>query len=241
MSLEIESKKTFQKVSSEYEKDRWKKDPIRKAAYEMTKSAIQKRLLKKRSNAQTYFELGPGPGTWTKIIYEHFKKDAPRCTLVDISGAMLRQAEEALRDVPGIEFFESSFLDFETEKQYDVFFSSRVIEYIEDKDAMAKKIVALLTQNGTGFIITKTPHYFREKLLGREIGDIHRGQIKPQNLKKLLKKYGAKNIEVYPVVINIPLLELPTLNRILGKFLTTMKLNPLNAILSESYCIYFEK
>ncbi len=101
------------------------------------------------------FELGPGPGTWTKELLTI----APQATyhLVDISEEMLKQAKGNLKGFPNITFTQSDILDFVPQQQYDFFFSSRIIEYVPDKDRAIKIIASALKPGAYGYLVTKTP------------------------------------------------------------------------------------
>ncbi len=140
-----------------------------------------------------------------------------------------------------IRYFEMDFLDFEPDKQYDLFFSSRALEYIPDKKGAVIKIAGLLKSGGQGFIITKTPKYLRAKLLGREISELHQGQIAPRKLKQLLLETGFKNIEIYPAAMSFPLFQSPRLNLLLFSVFYKERLNFLSQFFAESYCVKFEK
>ncbi|MBI4836918.1 MAG: methyltransferase domain-containing protein [Candidatus Portnoybacteria bacterium] len=140
-----------------------------------------------------------------------------------------------------VRYFETDFLDFKPDKQYDLFFSSRALEYISDKKEAVLKVAGLLKSGGRGFIITKTPKYLRAKLLGREIPELHQGQIAPRKLKQLLSETGFKNIEIYPVAMSLPLLKSSKLNRLLFRIFYKFRLNFLSQFFAESYCVKFEK
>lgn len=154
-----------------------------------------------------------------------------------------KKAQDDKRSVKfgNVRYFEADFLDFKPDKQYDLFFSSRAIEYITDKKAAVSKAAGLLKSGGKGFIITKTPKYFRAKLLGREIPKLHQGQIAPRKLEQLLSEAGFKNIEIYPATMSFPLFKSPKLNRMLFKLFYKFRLNFLSQFFSESYCAKFEK
>jgi ubiquinone/menaquinone biosynthesis C-methylase UbiE len=223
----------------QYEQTRWFKDEIKKSGYEMTGKTIKEHFLSDLAPFGDYLELGPGSGTWTKLFLE--KCPDAEFDLVDISGEMLKQARADLGEADNIRYFCSDFLEFQPDKQYDIFFSSRALEYIVDKEEAVKKIVGLLKPNGRGFIITKTPKYLRARLLGRNVPELHAGQISSQNLMVLLRKAGLKDIEIYPATMSFPLLKSPRLNLLLFKVFYGYRLNFLSQFFSESYCVKFAK
>lgn len=236
---EIYNKKVVSEYGGDYENKRWFGDEIARSAYEMTAMSIKEHIIEAGLNFSNFFEVGPGEGTWTKMFLETSK--AAMFDLIDISSEMLAGAKIKLGRYQNIRYFESDFLAFEPDKKYDLFFSCRALEYSPDKESFVKKVAFLLNDGGRGFVITKTPKYWRAKLLGRKISELHRGQISPRLLKNLLERYGFKNVEIYPVTMNFPLLNLVNLNLLLHKIFFRRKLNFLSQFFAESYLVKFSK
>ncbi len=228
--------KTFH---GDYEHHRWFHSALARADYDATKSSIYFHVLDRKPVFHDYLELGQGAGTWTAefIAYN------PQASFdaVDISREMIALAKEKIGESASIRYFERNLLNFEPDKKYDLFFSSRVIEYIPDVDAVVKKIASLLRPGGEGFIITKTPKYLRNKLLFRKAPALHRGQIPPTTLKGALEKSGFRDVTVYPVTMHFPLLRSATINRILYAIFYRCKLGLLSQFFAESYCVRFSK
>lgn len=233
----IYNKITKGKSGGDYENWRWLRNEIQKAGYEMTLASIEKHI--GPLNFSHCLELGPGQGTWTKELIGLRPQAA--FDLVDISKEMLNLVRSRFADKKNIRYFEKDFLNFRPDKKYDFFFSVRAIEYISDKDLTAKKILDLLEERGAGFIVTKTPKYLRNKILGRKIAELHRGQIQPKNLAQLLKKYGAENIAIYPVTMSFPFFRSSGINKLLYKIFYRCQLNCVSKFFSESYCVKFSK
>lgn len=228
------------KRGGDYEHKRWFSSAVAKAGFFMTKETIERHAVDGDSRVERYLELGPGPGTWTKPFLEH--KKASSYDLVDISSEMLALARENLSTYQTtINFFEKNFLEFNGERPYDYFFSSRALEYFPDKDALIRKISALLCSGGAGFVITKTPKYALNRLLGRKTSDFHSGQIDPKALAALFEAHGCTVIRVYPVTFSFPVFRSATLNRLLFMILSPLPLNPISQLFSESYAIKFTK
>jgi len=238
---EIYNKKVKEKYHNNYEHGRWFNNPIARSGYEMTLYSIKHHLFKKNNSVKDYLELGPGAGTWTKLFIE--QNPQTNFDLVDISGEMLGLAKKNLSRYKNvnINYFEKNFLEFRPQKKYNLFFSCRTFEYLPNKELAIKKIAGLLTLGGKGFIVTKTPKYLRNKILGRKIIELHQGQISPRRLRKLLKKIGLKNLKIFPVTMNFALLRSAKINKLLHKMFFRHKLSPISQFFSESYCIEFTK
>ena len=239
-----EVKKIYNKIVKDkyigqYEHNRWFKTPMLKIGYDMTKDSIERYFVDTNLKFANYLELGPGAGTWTKLFVE--KYSGSKFDLVDISNEMLDLSRQALDSFDNVSYFESDFLQFKTDKKYDLFFSSRAIEYILDKEAFIKKVTNLLVDGAEVCIITKTPHYIRSKIIGRELGEFHQGQITPRQLKKIVKKNGFSNIRLYPVTVHFPIISSVVLDRVLYTIFSKFRLNFISQFFTESYCIIFKK
>lgn len=231
-----------EKLHGDYEYDRWFKNPGLKAGYDMTKDTIEEFVLPemKKMRVKKIFELGPGAGTWTELILGTIP--ATHLDLLDISREMLKVSKNRLNRLSDkIDFIEADFLDYEVKERYDAFFSCRVLEYLNDKAKAVKKISELLIKDGQGYIITKTPHYFRQKIAGRKLPLFHQGQISPQRLKKLLQQQGMRNIRIYPVTMHLCLFNIIEGNRFLYKMFGKKPLNWFSQFFSESYLVKFKK
>jgi len=228
-----------EKLDGDYENNRWFKDDIAKTGYMMTRDVINHYINSTNLIIKNYLELGPGPGTWTKLFVQRF----PTATfdLVDISKEMLFLAKNKFALHENINFFESDFLKFNSAKKYELFFSSRVIEYLPDKKKAIEKIYSFLSEDGYGFIITKMPKYFINKLINRKTSALHSGQIYPRHFKKILKESGFRNIKIYPVTMVFPFLKSAFVNKVIYKTFARLPLNFFSSLFSESYCISFKK
>lgn len=227
-----------EKFKSDYEYNRWFKNEILKAGYEMEKKFLEYHL-PNGDSLRECLELGPGPGTWTKILAD--KYSGAHIDLVDISEEMLKLAKKSLAEFKEVGFFESDFLRFSADKKYDFFFSSRAIEYFPDKAELARKIAGILKSGGEGFIITKTAKYFINKILRRKISNLHKGQISPKYLKRLLLQNGFKDIRLYPAGMSFPFIKSPKINKLLFRIFHKQRLNFVSKFFSESYCAKFIK
>lgn len=226
------------KYKFDYEHNRWFATPLLQAGFKMMQKTIQKHVLSDKLVVENILELGPGAGTWTKMLKTKFAQ--ANFDLVDISKEMLALAQRALGDDKFV-YFESDFLDWQGSKKYDLFFSSRALEYFPSKSPVISKIFSLLNQEKYGFIITKNPQYWRYQLVGRKIPDMHRQQVKPKDLKIILSKVGFSEIKFYPAVMTMPFFKSPFLNSLLFRLFGNFQLNIISQLFTEAYLVKFKK
>jgi trans-aconitate methyltransferase len=223
-----------------YQQYRWFGNEVQRVNFTLTKDVITKHLLVVgHFKAQNILEIGPGPGTWTEVLLERFP--GAQFTLVDISEQMLKQASERLVSRGNFNFINQDFTNFEVQIPFDLVFSSRAIEYAEDKVAFINNLARCLTLGGTGFVITKTPHYFRDRLLFRHIPLRHQRQLSLRQFKRLVKASGLTVLGAYPVTISVPFFHSAKLNLWMSKILTYLPLNFLTLNFVESYALKFAK
>lgn len=227
-----------EKFGADYEYRRWHADPIREIGYRQTLRVVDRFLSDLERSPKRILEIGPGAGTWTKRIIARFPK--ADLTLLDISSEMLSRATKAIGG-GRVRTVESDLLAYHPEEQFDLVFSSRVIEYIESKRAVVERLENILAPGGVGFVITKMPHYERERIMGRETSVFHRGQISPEALRGMLLEEGFEITRAYPVTFSVPLLHSALANRIAGMLLRRFPLGPFVAQFTESYCVAFRK
>jgi len=220
----------------DYEFNRWFKTQSRRTDFFMTHSAIKLHL--KGINFKRCLELGPGPGTWTRLLFR--QNPEAFFDLVDISIEMKRQFELEMRGGKNIQYFVKDIMDFEPEDKYDLFFSARAVEYLSDKKSFFNKLHGCMNVGGRGILITKNPRFgFRKK---KKIPKQHTGQIYHKDLRKILSETGFSEIMVYPVIIRIPILNRlgPLSSEKLFKAIYTRKIQDnLMLKLFESYLVTF--
>lgn len=227
------------KLGKNYEFARWGATSLQNAQYDMTAQTVRQYVFPVLKDAAHILEVGPGPGTWTKFLLEA----NPRATftLVDISATMLAQARNLLAQSVGITFIESDLLRFSADEKFDGFFSSRAIEYMPDKTAAAVAISSLLSRGAYGAVITKTPKYFFDRLRGRKVADLHRGQVTSCELTNALRTAGLEIIGVHAATATVPLVGSAFLNRIVFQLIRRLPMFYPLTILTESYCVVFKK
>ena len=226
------------KTKGNYQKTRWD-TPIGRGHFETTQKTIVEHAFLIARNMRRYLELGPGPGTWTKLFVETHP-DAS-FTLIDISEEMLGQAKREL-NLDAIEYVLSDFREYEGHTgAVDFFFSSRAIEYIEDKSMVANKVTSLLKGGGKGFIITKCGHPLRDSLRGRKLPERHAHQTTPRAFIRELQKTGLKVRGCGIAAVTVPLAQNPTLNSLVWKIAQFLPVILLPFGIAESFCFSFEK
>jgi ubiquinone/menaquinone biosynthesis C-methylase UbiE len=220
-----------------YEYDRWQKNPQARASYVATKWAVRKYALPLLKDGVDILELGPGPGTWTKLLLE--KAPQAHFTLVDISSEMLKQATIALAAHSNIEYVNVDILDFSTDKQYDFFFSSRIIEYVPEKEKAIKIIANCLKPGAVGYIVTKTPQA-RRAFSRPNKSPVHQSQISAAGLRRVLEEHGLRVERVVNVTSVFPKLKSGWLDQRLSCLCRHLPFSVCR-YLSESYAIVFRK
>ncbi len=224
-----------------YEFYRWFNERWSWEDYRMSFLSLNLHLSK--LNPKNTLEIGPGPGTWTKLLLN--KNPDMKITLVDVSEAMLEQCKQNLFTRPNLKFVLGDFTTIPIKGTFDFFFSSRTIEYLPDKETAVTRIYTLLDTNASGIIVTKNPGSLGRilsLLIGRKPSAMHSGQISAKDFSELLTKVGFKNIEVYPSIMAFPPVKrIHFMTRILWKMFYKKPLNWFSSLLSESYIITFNK
>jgi len=221
---------------NDYEFNRWFIRSRNRAEYAMTYEAIRTHVGDQVQGRCV--EVGPGPGTWTRLLYRANQEAS--FDLVDITEAMREQFFLEMRALPNVSYHVSDVMHWSFERPYDFFFSSRAVEYFDDKVGFFKKLGSLVVAGGSGVIVTKNPyHGVRKSNL-----PAHQGQIPMPKMKQYLEENGFTNIQFYPVVIRIPIISRFTseLSEYIfaRKVVTPLQIHKINRIV-ESYLVKFDK
>lgn len=221
------------KYGASYEKGRWERTALERAQFWMMERIMRDTVLPFMGTVNRVLEIGPGPGTWTKVLQE--RNPSAQYTLVDISLMMLAQARERMRG--SVEFIESDWVSFQSERPYDFFFSSRSLEYVNDKREAVAIVARSLKSGGRGVLITKTPKPLFDAWRGRKTS-LHQDQIAPRSLARLLRANGLKVCSVRIATATVPGIGSAAANKAAFNLLRQVPLIPL---FSESYAILFYK
>jgi SAM-dependent methyltransferase len=228
-----------EKLGGDYERARWKAHPLLSAQYRMMTDVLNRSITPNVRHAWRVIEVGPGPGTWTKLLLEA-NPDA-EYTLVDISKEMLAQTREVLAGHAKVSFVESDLLAFESLQPFDFFFSSRAVEYMPDKRAAVRKIASLIAPDAHGAIITKMPKPFFNQMRGRQVAALHTGQITPRNLARILTESGLIVDKVRIATATLPGFGSARANGWIYALLKHLPLFFPLSLLAESYIVIFRK
>lgn len=227
------------KQGQDYEHARWHAAPLLEAQFSMMTKTLAKVAVPLVTHASSILEVGPGPGTWTKILLA--ANPTARYVLLDISREMLDRARHTLAAHQGITYIEEDLANYTTEEKHDFFFSSRALEYMPDKQKAVSVVANALAPGGEGVIITKMPKELFYKLRGRVVPEFHRGQIAPHALAKCLRANGLEVRGVRIATATVPGMRSAWLNQLVHRLLLSIPLVPLVAVFAESYAISFEK
>ncbi len=187
----------------DYEFERWFRRPLARSEYFMTYSSIQ--LHCENSRFSRCLEIGPGPGTWTPVLFR--KNPAAEFDLVDISEEMRTQFARGMRaGLTNVRYHTCDFLGYQAARPYDFVLCSRALEYFDDKRAFATHLAALLASGAEGLIVTKNPGKWllRGLIGGTDPRPHHQGQVGVRELKDLLEAAGFSEIACYPAVVRVP-------------------------------------
>ncbi len=223
-----------------YEKQRWFRDALQQAGYDMTRNFVTRVATQLRPDApSSVLELGPGPGTWTDVLQRIWHVSPYHA--VEISNEMASLFTVRFHNDSGVTLFRQDILTYLPSRSYQFFFSSRVIEYVPDKQELFSRVYQWLEEGGEGVVITKTPKYLFDRLRGRHVSDFHSGMISHRELCALLRRAGFQVVGVYAVTATVPLMRLPWLNTLCWKVLQMFPHTVLTSWLTESYGVHFKK
>ncbi len=194
------NKRATDRSSGEYEHFRWFLNKRKRRQFRFSGMSLLFHL--RDINFKKCFEIGCGPGTWTKLLLKKYPKSEFKC--LDLSKEMIEQFKKNVND-KNVKTVVSSFLDYKGKEKYDFVFSSRAIEYIPNKPEVIKKISDLMDEGGEGMIITSHPHpkvLAFKKMLGKKINLQHIQRISVNEMRRLLRKNGLVNIRFYPILFS---------------------------------------
>lgn len=228
-----------EKQGQDYEHARWHATPLLEAQFAMMMKTLAKVAVPPVTRATSVLEVGPGPGTWTKILLA--ANPTARYVLLDISREMLDRARNTLAAHQNITYIEEDLASYVPGEKHDFFFSSRALEYMPDKQKVVSVVANALAPGGEGAIITKMPKEFFYKLRGRIVPEFHRGQIAPHALAQYLRASGLEVLGVRIATATVPGIRSAWLNQLVHSVLLSIPLVPLVSVFAESYAIHFRK
>jgi 2-polyprenyl-3-methyl-5-hydroxy-6-metoxy-1,4-benzoquinol methylase len=217
----------FDTTSVEYQTDVWFEPSMRSPyVYDITHRRLVGLL--RLCGDEDVFEIGCGPGTWTRII----ASQAHSVTALDISRSMIEKAQSFVQPYD-VNFIHSDVLQYTPTRTYDRVVSLRAIEYVVDRVALVERLASLVRDGGELVIVSKTPFSIWRgrrwlasiaqrmadgaRAISADASPIeasHHNQeepfymkrISPWHLARLLRNTGFDNITVYPVIVGLPIL-----------------------------------
>lgn len=202
------------KIGDEYIDYRWKKHPVSYSHYRHTRNSVQFAFKFLEGKVDRLLEIGCGPGTWTDLCLERTRQ----MTIVDISSEMLKLVRQRYNESP-IDFICGDYLveEVATLGTFDIIFTSRAVEYMDDKRSVVEKSARLLKPGGVLIIITKNPLWMDKQRENRQgtgaEDDIHGDWVSWTDLESFYAASGLENIASYPVCLGS---YYPPLNNSLG-------------------------
>lgn len=156
------------------------------------------------------FEMGPGPGTWTRLLHRMFPKSS--LDLLDVSEAMRTEFVSNLGDTARFKYDVGAFEDFPIPQgTYDLFASFRALEYLPKKELALRKVHHILRKGGFCIFVTKNPSFRpRHLLTSAQVYDdpaIHSGMIAVAELRKAMEAVGLHPIDAYGVTFRFPIID----------------------------------
>ena len=208
--------RVYDEASTYYRNLRWDKNRLTRFERDLTRRTIEDEL--GVETVDSLLEVGCGPGTWTALLAEK----ARQVTAIDLSPGMLEQARRAV-PFARVEFINADAASFETDRQYDVAVSVRVLEYIPEWRAVVGKLGRLVRPGGRAVLITKTPlsvwrgtgreRWFvagpkraLRRLKGQSVpNDFWQRHISVRAMCRALQEAGFVDIRVRPVIFGLPI------------------------------------
>lgn len=236
---ELYEREVAGKYRGDYEFRRWFLTERLRLDYVMTRAALAEHL--RDVVFSSCLEVGPGSGIFTTLAFR--RNPEAHFDLLDISEEMKRQFFLEMRAGAGVRYIVDDILthDFGADT-YDLFYSVRAVEYVDDKAALFRKVFQLLRPGGKGVVVTKNPGYARAER-GATTRRQHRGKVDDDKLVRLLAAAGFVRISLSPVIVRLPLIERVTMrfSEALFERVYRKPYNPRIARFVESYLVTFEK
>lgn len=188
------------RIGDEYIDYRWNRHPVSRSHYRQTQKAVEFALNHLDKRVEHILEIGCGPGTWTDICLRHTRQ----MSIVDISSEMLKLVQKRFSGDP-IQYHCGDFISSQIEllAVFDVIFSARALEYMDDKQSMVKKSAGLLKPGGQLVIITKNPVWLDKKREEKKASEeeIHRDWVSYHDLTGYFSASGLHDVISYPVCL----------------------------------------
>lgn len=187
------------RIGAGYLDYRWQRHPVSRSHYRQTRRSLEVAFGRLGPVAEM-LEIGCGPGTWTDLCLGM----ARRLAVVDISSEMLKVLHERFAGA-ALESFCGDFTDPQLALPggFDVVFSARALEYMDDKEAMVARSARLLKPGGWLLVVTKNPGWTdqRREARRRPAELIHSDWIGWPQLEAHYRRQGLEQVVTYPVCL----------------------------------------
>lgn len=143
-------------------------------------------------------ELGGFPGSYSVFLARYFGLDVTLLDFVVDRGIFASLLERNGLVPDAVQLIESDLFDFSTDRRWDLVFSLGLIEHFRDTEAVLRKHVALLSDNGT--LLVTVPNLrglngLFQRVFDRECYDTHNLEcMDPDYLAELLEGLGLRDV-----------------------------------------------
>ena len=177
--------------------------------FDLTTRVIFKNIARDVSfGGKSVLELGCGSG---RLSYLAYRAGAEGITLVDFSQEALQIARSLFQGIKNVTFIESDLLNLKLPEEYDIVFSSGVVEHFSDEELpLAVKAHAKHSKEYIAIVVPSDTLFNNRRSLSAENIKLYGYQkpISPQQMNKLFTEANVKAMEIrrFHFIYGIPLL-----------------------------------
>ncbi len=167
---------------------------------EIPGKVVFEKYMIKLSRGNNFIEIGGFPGIFAAYFYKRGIKDV---TILDfhMNDSIVRKLEEK-NSLPKntIQCIQTDFLNFTTEKKYDVVFSSGFIEHFDNTEDIIRRHINLMSKNGQLLILI--PNFLglngkiQQKYDKANLDAHNLKAMEIKRLKRIMESYGFYDLSV---------------------------------------------
>ncbi|MDR1517921.1 MAG: class I SAM-dependent methyltransferase [Dysgonamonadaceae bacterium] len=198
-------------------------------------------------NGESFIEIGGFPGIYASYFYRQGVKDV---TVLDfhLNLDIVRNFEK-INDLPkdAIKCIQSDFFQFESDRRYDIVFSSGFVEHFQDTRDVIARHVNLLSPKGQLLILI--PNFlglngFVQRVFDKENLDAHNLQsMRIARLNEMMRSFGLRDVQVEYIGKPMLWLEPKPKNKAFAKLVKLMsysiKIFPIKCRLLSPYIVIY--